>query len=354
MPASVPAPAARQEAIVQPLPDNQLAFYEPSAELIARVQTASGEIPWDATGKSDAWDMVEAAMGLSVSGRTEQAWRAYDWLCEKQRPDGSFWAEYQHGEPSSNRCETHQGAYLAVGLWHQWMMTGDRQRFACCWQAAVRALDFALAHQSQHGEIAWAVNAEGIAMDDALITACSNLCKSLECGIAGEALLGRDRPQWRRARQRLLEALRWRPERFDRHWGSKARYSMDWFYRVLGGVYCGEEGRQWIARHWDKFVQSGMGCRCVSDRPWATVAESCELVMALCSLGLVPQAHQLLSWLHRHRDAEGHYWTGYVWPDEAFWPEEQPSWTAAAVLLAADALHQWTPASRVLITNQLP
>ena len=35
------------------------------------------------------------------------------------------------------------------------------------------------------------------------------------------------------------------------------------------------------------------------------------------------------------RDADGSYWTGYVFPDDARWPEERTTWTAAAVLLAS-------------------
>ena len=43
-------------------------------------------------------------------------------------------------------------------------------------------------------------------------------------------------PQWLLARERLGQALRHKPERFDRTWESKSRYSMDWFYPVLAGV----------------------------------------------------------------------------------------------------------------------
>ncbi len=38
---------------------------------------------------------------------------------------------------------------------------------------------------------------------------------------------------------------------------------------------------------------------------------------------------------------------GVTFPDGVIWPEERTSWTAAAVLLAHDALHDLTPASRL-------
>ena len=38
------------------------------------------------------------------------------------------------------------------------------------------------------------------------------------------------------------------------------------------------------------------------------------------------------------RDDDGSYWTGYVYPDTTRWPVERTTWTAGAVVLAADAL----------------
>jgi hypothetical protein len=45
------------------------------------------------------------------------------------------------------------------------------------------------------------------------------------------------------------------------------------------------------------------------------------------------------------RDDDGSYWTGLVYADDARWPVERTTWTAAAVVLAADALSGATPAS---------
>jgi hypothetical protein len=38
------------------------------------------------------------------------------------------------------------------------------------------------------------------------------------------------------------------------------------------------------------------------------------------------------------RDPDGSYWTGWQFVNRAHFPNEQSSWTAAAVILAADAL----------------
>ena len=42
------------------------------------------------------------------------------------------------------------------------------------------------------------------------------------------------------------------------------------------------------------------------------------------------------------------YWTGYQFVEKVLWPKEQPTWTAGAILLAADALTDSTGAARLL------
>ena len=125
----------------------------------------------------------------------------------------------------------------------------------------------------------------------------------------------------------------------------KPTHSMDWFYPVLGGAVGGHAAHAHLDRRWAEFVVPGYGIRCVSDRPWATPAESCELAIALDLLGHRDEARSILADVEVHRDEDGGYWTGYVWPDEAVWPEEKTTWTAAAVILAHDAVHDLTPAS---------
>jgi hypothetical protein len=78
--------------------------------------------------------------------------------------------------------------------------------------------------------------------------------------------------------------------------------------------------------------------RCVSDRPWVTGAETCELALALCALGEHARAAEQFASMQHLRHDDGSYWTGYVYPDDARWPVERTTWTAGAVLLATAAL----------------
>lgn len=321
-------------------------FIRRSAEYILAQQLNDGCIPWFKGHYADPWDHVEAAMGLSIAGEHSAAERAYAWLASIQLEDGSWWAAYKNGQADNcERRESNFVAYIATGIWHHFLITGDRGFLACHWPMVEKALEFVLALQSEHGEIQWAVNGQGEPLEDALITGCSSIYKSLECGINIAKVLGLPGTRWQRARERLGAALRDKPHRFDRTWESKARFSMDWFYPVLTGVFDGDDARARLQQKWDEFVVAGLGCRCVNDEPWVTVAESCELTMALQAAGETAKAEALYRGLHRWQDEDGGYWTGYVYRDSAVWPEEKTTWTVGAMLLAADALVGLTPAS---------
>ena len=209
-------------------------WLRPTVEFLLASQRASGEIPWFDGGHTDPWDHTEAAMGLSVAGAVHAAERAYTWLAETQLEDGSWWACYRDGcpDPSVQRRETNYVAYVATGVWHHFRITQDQQFLERLFPTVVRALDFVLRYQGPDGEIDWAIDPTGAPLGDALMTGCSSIYKSLECGILIEDYLAAPPSGWQDARARLGQALRERPDRFDRTWESKSRYAMDWFYPI--------------------------------------------------------------------------------------------------------------------------
>jgi len=330
-------------------------YLRPTVDFILRTQTAAGEIPWFDGGHSDPWDHTEAAMGLAIAGEIEPALRAYRWLATQQLPDGSWWRSYRNGRPhETDRRETNYIAYIATGIWHLYRITGQRDTLVEFFPVVDAAMDFVLSYQSSHGEIDWAVDGQGEALGDALLTGCSSIYKSLECASHIAAELGLERPHWLAARKGLGHALRHRPERFDRTWASKRRYAMDWFYPVLTGWVQGPAALQRINQRWSEFVEPGLGCRCETQEPWVTVAESCELTMALLAAGDKARAATVFSWLSRWRHDDGAWWTGYQLVEDLLWPDEKPTWTAGAVLLAADALTGHTAASDLFLKVHEP
>lgn len=323
-----------------------------AALFIAQTQTSSGAIPWFEGGKLDPWDHTEAAMGLSIGGYYCEAEAAYEWLMAQQLDDGSWRASY-FAKAEHTLRETNFIAYIATGVWHHYLITGNKQFLTKLFPCVAKAINFVLRHQTNHGDIAWAVNEDNTAQDDALVTACSSILRSLECAIYCAQALGASRSRWLTAGQKLRHTLLRKPFRFDRTWDSKARFAMDWYYPILTGILTRAEAQQRLQSRWHEFVKPTLGCRCVSDEPWVTVAESSELVIALLAADKTEQARGLFEALLQWRAPNGGYWTGYVYESEALWPDEVTTWTAGAVLLAADALFGYTKARNLFTSSSI-
>lgn len=321
-----------------------------TGEHIAGQQLASGLIPWFRGHHGDPWDHIEAAMALTVCGLDDAASLAFGWSAARQSPDGSWPMETAGHDVRDARIDTNQCAYLAVGVWHRWLITGDRAQVDLMWPVVRRAIELVVALQLPFGGIAWSRNEIGEVSESALLTGSSCTVMSLRCAMALAELVGDPQPDWELTAARLAHAVAVHPGAFL----DKSRYSMDWYYPVLGGALEGHAGRAHLDRGWDEFVVPGLGARCVSDRPWVTVAETCELVLSLDAVGDRPRARELFHSVQHLRHDDGGYWTGYVWPDDAVWPEERSTWTSAAVVIAADALACSSPGSGLFRGDGLP
>ena len=307
---------------------------EVTAAAIAGVQLRSGCIPATQGGTADPWNHVEAAMALDVAGLAEEAELAYLWLAATQRPDGSWGMRYRGDDVVDATADANFCAYIATGAWHHYRATGDEAFLLELWPTIDAAVDFALGLQAPGGEVLWARDAHGCAAGPALLTSSSCIHLSLGHALEVAGVLGVGRPAWQAASGRLARAIQYRPEAF----ADRSRFSMDWYYPILGGVLVSPAAEVRLAAGWDRFVVDGIGVRCVEDSPWVTVAESCELVLALDAVGWTREALEVFGWIQELRGSSGAYWTGTTFPEGRLWPEEQPTWTSAAVLLAADAL----------------
>jgi len=301
---------------------------------IADQQLASGLIPWFRGHYADPWDHVEAAMALTVCGLDDAAGLAFEWSAAHQSSDGSWPMQTTASGIPDKRIDTNQCAYLAVGVWHRWLITGDRSQVEVMWPVVRRAIELVVALQLPFGGIAWSRDDAGQVSESGLLTGSSSTVMSLRCALALAELVGDPQPDWELSAARLAHAVALHPDAFL----DKSRFSMDWYYPVLGGALRGPSGRAHLKRGWDEFVIPGWGARCVADQPWVTVAETCELVLTLEAVGDRAGARELFEAVQHLREDDGSFWTGYVWPDKAIWPEERSTWTAAAVVLAADAL----------------
>lgn len=317
---------------------------ETVAVRIAETQRKTGEIPWCEGQKTDPWDHVEAAMGLSIGGYLSEARLAYDWMARMQRDDGSWYASYMAGVPEDKTLDTNMSSYIAVGVWHHFLITKDQSFLEAMWRTVSSALEFALTLQAPSGEIYWAISPLGKVDRMALLTGSSSVYMALKCGLAIAERLGVERPTWAEAMKKLRLAIQTKPHLFNM---AKSRYSMDWFYPILSGALTGQQAQDRLDRYWKKFVVKGLGVRCVSDRPWVTVAETSEFALALTAMGNRELAEIVFGWIRDRTFEDGSYWCGFTFPDMVIWPEDKLAWTNAVVLMAADALYHITPASRL-------
>jgi hypothetical protein len=322
-----------------------------SAWWIAEVQRPDGMIPWFEGGHCDPWNHVEAAMALTVCGLLAEAGRAFDWLAGAQLSCGSWFNYYVAGGVKDCRLDTNVCAYVATGLWHHAVATGDTGLLEGHWPMLERAVDFVLRWQRPDGALRWSLDAAGRPESYALLTGSSSVYHSLRCALAAADALDRQRPDWELAAGRLGHAIARHPRAF----APKDEFAMDWYYPVLCGAVAGDEARSRIESGWDLFVMEGLGVRCVSHNDWVTAAETAECALTLTSLGEPGRAREVLAAAQGMRRSDGSYWTGMVHPGRHTFPaSERTTYTAAAVILAADALSDASRASGLFLGGGLP
>ncbi len=308
------------------------------ADFVTGHQLPSGAIPWYRDGIIDPWDHIECAIALDLAERHEEARKAYQWLKKVQNPDGSWYSAYVDGHAEDLLKDANFISYTATGVWYHYLFTRDLDFLREMWPVAERGIDFSLTLQQPTGEFYWAYDGQGKPWPGALIAGSSCIWQSLQSGLKSAELLGIRRPDWHDAGERLARVIRECPELFDRHGEDAQHFATSWFYPVLAGVLEGKAAKEHIFRRWDDFVVDGWGCKCVSTAPWVTVAETCELVMALCLIGEADTAATLMRWILQFRDPAGGFRTGIKLPEELIWPEEKNTWTSAGVIMAASAL----------------
>lgn len=341
-------------------------YFNGAARRIMDLQRADGAIAWFENGVVDPWNHLEAVMGLNLCGEKSAVAKGFAFLFSTQLPDGSWWGQLGSAVPIDETLQnfttkgmdtgtqirdTNFAAYIATAIWHDYLLHENLIFIERAWVTVEKAIDFVLSLQNPEGDMRWAANDAHTPENDALLTGCSSIYKSLSCALKIAEKCQRDKPNWSKAQAKLGAALAHHPERFDRVWHSKSRFSMDWYYPILSGALPRAQAHARLDARWDEFVIDGIGCRCVADEPWVTIAETAELALTLNALGDKQKAREIMSWLAQFKDDDGAYWIGYQYEDKAIWPVEKPAWTAGAVMLATDAVEELSPASGLFLHN---
>tara|TARA_B100001939_G_scaffold57482_1_gene46649 strand:- start:484 stop:1551 length:1068 start_codon:yes stop_codon:yes gene_type:complete len=347
---------------------DKIKFFKGSSNRIVELQKNDGSITWFKEGVFDAWNHLESVMALNLLGYKKEKDLGFDYLKKNQLKDGSWYGQLgstvefdedsgaftgEESDAGSFIRDTNFAAYIATASWHDYLINKSKEDLIKLWPTIFNAINFVIRNQSLEGEIRWAAKDESAPNDDALITGCCSIYKSLISAIKCAKILDINVDEWKQSLEKLGYAIKNKPELFDRTWDSKQRFSMDWYYPVLCGLISKQDAKEKLFSKWETFVVDGVGCKCVEDQPWVTIAETAELAIALKKIGENKLAKEMISYTHQWRDDEGAYWMGRQYELGVFWPKERPPWTSAAVILAYDAIYELSNGSSLFLDDLL-
>jgi len=323
------------------------------AKSIKTNQLDSGAIPSNADLSHDPWDHIEAIMGLNFLKDKESSDLAFKWLKNNQNKDGSWYAKYSNNDPIELNKPTHFGPYISVAALHYFKIFSDKDKLFELWETIKSAIDFSIDLQNSNGTIPWSVDKNNEIENDFLLTGSSSILKSLECAIAISKILDLDsNEKWTKAYESLAYAVR-NPEGLFDKTADRSRFSMDSYYPIISGVLLDYEKEKYIKKIFKDFYVEGIGVKCVVEEPWVTVAETSEFIVSLVISNKIEEAKKILIEVMNVSDANNIPYMGWQYDENIFWPEEKPSWTAAALILAADSIYDFSKGSDILKKNQL-
>ena len=328
-------------------------LYNDLANYIKSIQLQSGAIPSNSDGSHDPWDHIESIMGLNFLSKSDSSKSAFKWLIKNQNADGSWYSKYIGNKPIEINKPTHFSPYISVAALHYHKIYCDIEFLKTLWPSIKAAINFSINIQNDNGTIPWSIDANQKIENDYLLTGSSSILKSIECGIALSNIL-KDRSQlkdWNLSYQLLSKAIKSPKGKFDLL-KDRQRFSMDSYYPILSGCLNEDEKKVYIEKVMKKFYVKNIGIKCVEDEPWVTVAETCEFIISLMASNSKELALKLLSDVINISNKKGEPYMGWQYVESIFWPNEKPSWTAAALMISADSVLNHTSAFDLFLSDQ--
>ena len=314
-------------------------FFENIAKFIKSIQLESGVIPSNDDGSHDPWDHIESIMGLNFANEYESSKLAFNWLIKNQNEDGSWFSKYMNDIPIEKNKPTHFAPYISVAALHFYKIFSDKEYLEYLWPSIESAINFSIKLQIQNGTIPWSVDKNKKIEEDFLLTGSSSILKSIECGIAISKIIKstKNLEDWNHSYELLSKAIKNPSGKFDLLKDRK-RFSMDWYYPILSGCLNDNQKFFYVDKVFKDFYIKEMGIKCVIEEPWVTVAETCEFIICLMISGRDEDAKKLLKDVINISDINGVPYMGWQYEENIFWPLERPSWTSAALIIAADSV----------------
>ena len=296
--------------------------FEPSKNWIITNQSSSGAILWDEQGKCDPWDHCECLIALAIYEEWEHFWKGVNWFFTNLNEDGLIYAEFQNEKPSKLHYESHHAPYIIIPLIQANLIDQDQDYNKILTNEQLIKLENIFEtlndFKDQDGYFYWAKDCNGYS-DNSLITASMSIFLSL-------VAKNKSFPEFK---------INMWQEKFNRDGIDRSRFSMDFYYPFLAGI---KNNKNEFLESLDKYYIEGLGVKCVAEEPWVTIAESSECVISALIHGNENIAKEIFNDIQQFQDKDGIFPTGYQYDMEILWPEENSTWTNAAVIIAAHAL----------------
>ena len=296
--------------------------FEPSKNWIISNQSSSGAIFWDEKGKCDPWDHCECLIALAIYEEWEHFWRGVNWFFTNLNEDGLIYAEFQNEKPSKLHYESHHAPYIIMPLIQASLIDKEQNYKKILTNEQLLKLENIFEvlddFKDEDGYFYWAKDSNGYS-DNSLITASMSIFLSL---VAKDKSFPK------------FNTEMWQ-EKFNRDGVDRSRFSMDFYYPFLAGI---KNNKKEFLDLLDNYYVKGLGVKCVAEEPWVTIAESSECVISALIHDNENIAKQIFNDIQQFQNKDGIFPTGYQYDMEIFWPEENSTWTNAAVIIAAHAL----------------
>ena len=299
--------------------------FEPAKNWIISNQSSSGAIFWDEKGKCDPWDHCECLIALAIYEEWEHFWRGVNWFFTNLNEDGLIYAEFQNEKPSKLHYESHHAPYIIMPLIQASLIDGKQDYKKILTNEQLLKLEnvFEVLNdfKDEDGYFYWAKDSNGYS-DNSLITASMSIFLSL---------MAKDKSFHK------FNIEMWQ-EKFDRDGVDRSRFSMDFYYPFLAGI---KNDKKEFIDILDNYYVKGLGVKCVAEEPWVTIAESSECAISALIHDNEDIAKDIFNDIQQFQNKDGIFPTGYQYDMEIFWPEENSTWTNAAVIIAAHALSSY-------------
>ena len=277
---------------------------------------------WDEKGKCDPWDHCECLIALAIYEEWEHFWRGVNWFFANLNKDGLIYAEFQNEKSSKLHYESHHAPYIIMPRIQASLIDKEQDYKKILTNEQLLKLEniFEVLNdfKDEDGYFYWAKDSNGYS-DNSLITASMSIFLSL---VAKDKSFPK------------FNTEKWQ-EKFNRDGVDRSRFSMDFYYPYLAGI---KNNKKEFLELLDNYYVKGLGVKCVAEEPWVTIAESSECVISALIHDNENIAKQIFNDIQQFQNKDGIFPTGYQYNMEIFWPEENSTWTNAAVIIAAHAL----------------